>query len=133
MKRLLSLVATTTIVLGIMATCAMSSTTALAGEGTTCQNDQSISGVQCIGYIYGTNPVLINIEDSGPLNNVRLNVLDVYLDNFLNPGGIQPFPPTGQQIADQVVLILEKELDVHTCTVVISEPNFVPPPTAQCH
>jgi outer membrane lipoprotein SlyB len=74
-KQMLALAATSTTVLGLMATGAMGTTTAFAnGGGTgnnTCTNYFSLKLVECVGQVNG-NTVKVDIS---ALNDIELNIL----------------------------------------------------------
>jgi hypothetical protein len=131
--RLLSLAATSTTLLGLMATGAMGSTTALAGGGTNCQNDQSISGVQCLGQINGNN-IEIDISNVGNVSQNELNVLNVAVQGILDANKvIVPIQVQVNDIAVAVVPVVIKDLNVLVCQVKVIELGVVNTNIANCN
>jgi hypothetical protein len=127
MKPLLSLAATSTTVLGLMATGVMGSTTALAAgfNSVTCMNDYD--GVQC------GQSISIDIDDIAPLSSSLLRTLQNEINDWLFQQQLCcfPWPPFPQDIADQVVSFLEQPpFYIHTCTVVV--PGTPVQGTAHC-
>lgn len=134
-KQLLALAATSTTVLGLVAGGAMGATTAFAsGGGTTCQNDQSISGVQCLGQING-NSIEIDISNVGNGNNLQLVNLQNDLNNILNESNIDILGIQAQvnAVAVAVVPVVIKDLDVVVCQVKVAELGYVNTNLANCN
>lgn len=119
MKQLRALAASAVTVLTFIAAGIPNSTTALASGDLSCVQ---LSGgiISCDGQLSNGIPITIVISTTPPLNLPQIDVVLNDLHNLLQ----QNPPPTAQQLANDIVQLLER-LGIHTCTVNVSELGLV--------
>jgi hypothetical protein len=132
-KQLITLAATSTTVLGLMATGAMSPATAFAGGGSgnnTCTNYQSVKLVECVGQVNG-NDVKVDIS---ALNGDELNILSgntlVVLAKDIDV--IEATTGDVNVIAVELGNVLSG-LHVNACDIQVVNVQLLTKATSQCH